>query len=56
MKRNKLQKNYSLNKKFMKIVIGTMSSPKVKAIEEGIKKCVYFEKKEIEIITLKADS
>jgi len=40
----------------MKIVIGTKSPPKVAAIEEAIKKCVYFKNKEIEIISIKVDS
>jgi non-canonical (house-cleaning) NTP pyrophosphatase len=40
----------------MKIVIATKSPPKVAAIEEAIKKCVYFENENIEIIPLKVES
>lgn len=40
----------------MKIIIWTTSSPKVKAIEEWIKKCVYFNWEEVEIVTIKVDS
>lgn len=40
----------------MKIVIWTTNPAKVKAIEEAIEKCVYFEWKNIEIITLKVAS
>jgi len=38
------------------IVIWTKSPPKIAAIEEAIKKCVYFENKDIEIIPLKVES
>jgi non-canonical (house-cleaning) NTP pyrophosphatase len=40
----------------MKIVIWTTAAPKVSAIEEWIKKCVYFEWIDIEIIPLKVAS
>ena len=40
----------------MKIAIWTKSPPKVAAIEEAIKKCVYFDKENIEIIPLKVSS
>ncbi len=40
----------------MKIAIWTKSPPKVAAIEEAIKKCVYFENKDIEVIPLKVES
>lgn len=40
----------------MKIAIWTKSPPKVAAIEEVIKKCIYFENKNIEIIPLKVES
>lgn len=40
----------------MKIAIWTKSPPKVVAIEEAIKKCVYFEWIEIETVHLKVDS
>jgi len=40
----------------MKIAIWTKSPPKIAAIEEAIKKCVYFKNKEIEIIPLKVSS
>jgi len=40
----------------MKIAIWTKSPPKVAAIEEAIKKCIYFENKNIEIIPLKVES
>lgn len=40
----------------MKIAIWTMSPPKVAAIEEAIKTCIYFKDKEVEIIPLKVAS
>jgi len=40
----------------MKIVIWTKSPPKVAAIEEAIKKCIYFKWESIEIISLKVES
>ena len=40
----------------MKIAIWTKSPPKVAAIEEAIKNCIYFEWKNIEIIPLKVES
>ena len=40
----------------MKIAIWTKSPPKVAAIEEAIKKCIYFKGKKIEIISLKVES
>jgi non-canonical (house-cleaning) NTP pyrophosphatase len=40
----------------MKIAIWTKSPPKVAAIEEAIKKCIYFENEKIEIIPLKVSS
>ena len=40
----------------MKIAIWTKSPPKIAAIEEAIKKCIYFEWQDIEIIPLKVDS
>jgi len=40
----------------MKIAIGTKSPPKVAAIEEAIKKCVYFKWIEVELISKKVDS
>jgi len=39
----------------MKIAIWTKSPPKVAAIEEAIKNCIYFEWKNIEIIPLKVE-
>lgn len=42
--------------KKMKIIIGTKSLPKVLAIEEAIKKCIYFKNKDYEIIPLKVES
>jgi len=40
----------------MKIVIWTMSPPKVNAIEEAVSRCIYFENKNIEIKTIKVSS
>jgi len=40
----------------MKIAIWTKSPPKVAAIEEAIKKCIYFNDEEIEFIPLKVES
>ena len=40
----------------MKIAIWTKSPPKVAAIEEAIKKCIYFKGEKIEIIPLKVNS
>jgi non-canonical (house-cleaning) NTP pyrophosphatase len=40
----------------MIIAIWTKSPPKIEAIKEAIKKCVYFEWKDIEIIAEKVDS
>jgi non-canonical (house-cleaning) NTP pyrophosphatase len=40
----------------IKIAIGTKSPPKVAAIEEAIKTCVYLENKNIEIVPLKVES
>ena len=40
----------------MKIAIWTKSPPKIAAIEEAIKKCVYFKWMEIEIVSLKVNS
>ena len=40
----------------MKIAIWTKSPPKIAAIEEAIKKCIYFEWQDIEIIPLKVSS
>jgi len=40
----------------MKIAIWTKSPPKVEAIKEAIKKCIYFKWMDIEIITEKVDS
>jgi non-canonical (house-cleaning) NTP pyrophosphatase len=40
----------------MKIIVWTTNPAKVKAIEEAISKCVYFEWKNIEITTLKVPS
>ena len=40
----------------MKIAIWTKSPPKIAAIQEAIKKCTYFEWKNIEIIPLKVAS
>ena len=40
----------------MKIILWTQSPPKVQAIEEAIKSCIYFQEKEIEIIAVKANS
>ena len=40
----------------MKIAIWTKSPPKVAAIKEAIKKCIYFKWKNIEIIEKKVDS
>jgi len=40
----------------MKIAIGTQSPPKVDAITEAAKECIYFKWKEIEVIAKKVDS
>ena len=40
----------------MKIAIWTKSPPKVAAIEEAIKKCIYFKWENIELIPLKVES
>ena len=40
----------------MKIVLWTQSPPKIAAIEEAAKKCIYFEWQNIEIIPLKVSS
>lgn len=40
----------------MKIILWTISPPKVGAIKEAIKECIYFENENIEIIPLKASS
>jgi non-canonical (house-cleaning) NTP pyrophosphatase len=40
----------------MKIILGTQSPPKVQAIEEAIKSCIYFQDLEIEITSVKANS
>ncbi len=40
----------------MKIIIGTESPPKIRAIQEAVEKCIYFQWQTVEIIPLKVNS